>query len=245
MRFLMTLCLAMLTACAGQPSSSGQPGGLAAAVAASLHRGVEDDAGRVLGSGTVLGPSLVLTNRHVVERRGTALAVRGPEGLAAVREVRLADAADLALLRLDSPMAVAATPILAPTVPARTPLAAAGLLDGALRVEAGWAMGAAAARSGCAAAGLARLPVSPGFSGGPVVTPEGHLAGIVAAAVVETEADARRLLAAGSERTAQLSLQTVLYVPAAILSAAPDLLGHAAPSATRRPGLAVVLPVAC
>lgn len=230
-RRLLVILLA-LSACAAPRENVGT--GIAAAQ--SLHWLVETTSGQFLGSATAVGDRVLLTNRHVVQAAGgAALVIRRGEHVLPVEVQQVSQDADVASLRAPTRLTVFAERLA--TVQPGAPLAVAGAIAGKPHAGTGrlertdWR---APMRYGLLAA---RLPVAPGFSGGPVVDQAGGLVGLVVATVVGSTTEARRLAAAGpdhapSERPAlllpartALSLCPIEFCPA--LHAAQDALQSA------------------
>lgn len=174
---------------------------------------------RLLGSGTVIAERLVVTSRHVVEpalRRDSGLALARVHGDAHIdaRVLGLSSRLDLAVLDTARPLpvravrATARAPISAP-VTAQAPNGATlrGRVED-FRWSPLWGP-----------ATFVRLPVAFGSSGGPVVDRDGHLIGVVTAAI---NPSARHLAAlatgadTGLSRTplADVSAPLVLLLPA-------------------------------
>jgi len=201
--------LLLLGACAATPPAVG-PG-------AALLWTVRATDGRFLGSATAIGPRRLLTNAHVVAHATTVL-VRPPGASSGrddlpVHDIRRGLRSDAALLEL--PVAVAARPaeLLAPPLEGAG-LTIAGAIAGSPRHGEGHAAAASLAERFGPGLAAAHLPVAPGFSGGPILDAEGHLVGIVAAAVAESPEAARRLSATDGE--SRLKPRLVLYVPLAV-----------------------------
>jgi S1-C subfamily serine protease len=163
--------------------------------AASLHWMLETTDGRFLGSATAIGQGCLLTNQHVVvAAAGQGLTARQGDEAVPVGWVRSAEGLDAALLAL--PRRAGEAPMLRAAAPeAGERLVVSGAVAAAPRQEAGEAMDAAQASRFGRHLRPARLPVAPGFSGGPVVDAQGRLVGIVVAAAAASMAEAQRLAA--------------------------------------------------
>ena len=182
-----------------------------AAAAAALHWAVEDAAGTVLGSATLIAPGLLLTNRHVIGDVAELRVRQAPGEALTVARSLVATGEDCALLAVPGAPGFAVHG--APATEAGRVIVASGMLAGQRRVTMG-----STAEPVPAAQRRARawLPVAPGFSGGPVLDAEGQLIGLIVAAVAETPEAARRLSALGAAgQPLPPEPRLVLYLPIA------------------------------
>ncbi len=152
------------------------------------------------------------------------------------RWVRSAEGLDAALLAL--PLHVGEAPALREAAPqAGEWLAVAGAVAAVPRLDAGEALDPAQAARFGRNLRMARLPVAPGFSGGPVVDAQGRLVGIVVAAAAGSMAEAQRL-AAGRPSGSLEPRSALLLDPGAALRALHQRSGDGcAGRASFAPGL--------
>jgi hypothetical protein len=200
----------LLSACAATPPEPQIPAAAATAALSLLWR-VETDQGRLLGSATALAPHHLLTAGHVLPASD---AIRLRQGDVARSPVRVHRSAIADMVLLDLPEDIATRPILAGAAPPGAALTVAGAArDGSARLGRGVALGGVpglTTRFGLCT-GTARLPVAPGYSGGPIVDDAGHLVGLVVAVLADSPAETRRIAAQAAAGPGESC--KVLYLP--------------------------------
>lgn len=185
-RILSCLTLLVGAACAAAPDPvpAGGPAGPAArqGYAAVLVGAAGREAG--LGSAVAIDDRHALTSRHVLRHDGGAVQaatlVRDDGARATAILVGRSEAMDLAVLRLPAGFLAPARLAPAGPLPAQ-PVWAAGWTGAGPGLAAGWVLEHDAAIDGLGPGFIARLGAPMGFSGGPVVGPDGAVVGLTTA----------------------------------------------------------------
>ena len=223
------LALMPLSACAGLPGaeSAGTPiAPLVGTGFAALHAGGPEGPGPLLGSAVAVAPGLVACTSHALPRGAGAVWLRRGDGAPArlVPVLARSSRMDLSLLRdgegLLAPAALCERAVMAGdrVWAAGTPGLGAGVATGVVEIP-----DAILPRFGRGF--TARLPALMGYSGGPVVGPDGRLRGLVSALPDGSGAEALAMLSGmdlgglmggGNRRVFILSIHEVMEEAARI-----------------------------
>ncbi len=182
---LLPLSGGALSACAGLPAqeAAGTPiGTLVCNGFAALHADAAGMPGPLLGSAVAVAPGRVACTSHVLPRGAQAVWLRRGDGAPAQRVQVSARSPrmDLSILADEEGLLIPATPC-GRVVAAGDPVWAAGMPGIGPGIAAGSVEIPDAILPRFGRGFTARLAALMGYSGGPVVGPDGHLRGLVAA----------------------------------------------------------------
>jgi S1-C subfamily serine protease len=207
-RPLSALLFALTAACAATPGPAivGTP---AEPVARQSYAAVVIGAPPLMegiGSAVAIDARHVLTNSHVMRLAGMAVEratlVRDDGGRAEATLVGRSEAMDLAVLRMPEGFLAPARTAKAGPLPAQ-PVWAAGTTAAGPALAQGWVMEHDTAIEGLGEGFIARLGARMGYSGGPVIGPDGAVLGLTTALVSPGAAPPIGLLA-GAEMDGRL-----------------------------------------
>ncbi len=178
--------------------------------------------GSAMGTAVAVGPDIVVTARHVVEpagARGRVMLTRADGAVVQAGFVARSSSIDLAVLRV--PVGFLQPRELATDIPHMGARVQADGARGTVIRRVGGAVALVPFRlAGYGTGFVADLPPIPGFSGGPVIDPQGRIVGLIAAEIFWPQ-PARPLAAGGAARRGQVFVLGAPTIAAALRELLP------------------------